>query len=80
MCDTLAQRKLLTWLWILVAAILFTLCHCNLEDFKSLKTMASYLIVFSEGIVMTGLYEKDRNILSSLLLHCTINAIASDSI
>lgn len=50
---------------------------CDLEDFQSLKLMASYLIVFVEGLVMTGLYEKDRNIFSSLLLHCCINTIAS---
>ena len=50
--------------------------HCEVEDFASLKTMASYLIVFSEGLVMTGLYEKDRNIFSSLLLRCTMNIIA----
>ena len=69
-------QRWLIWPWVLIASILFTLHHCNLEDFRSLKTMASYLIVFSEGLVMTGLYEKDRNIFSSLLLHCTINAIA----
>ena len=70
------NRKLLICLWILIASVLFTLHHCNLEDFKSLKAMASYLIVFVEGLVMTGLYEKDRNIFSSLLLHCIINVLA----
>jgi hypothetical protein len=70
------NRKLLICLWILIATVLFTLHHCNLEDFKSLKAMASYLIVFVEGLVMTGLYEKDRNIFSSLLLHCIINVLA----
>ena len=70
------NRKLLICLWILIASVLFTLHHCNWEDFKSLRAMASYLIVFVEGLVMMGLYEKDRNIFSSLLLHCTMNAIA----
>lgn len=70
------DKKLLIWLWVLIASVIFMVNHCELEDFRSLKAMASYLIVFAEGLAMTGLYEKDRNIFSSLLLHCTINAIA----
>lgn len=75
-CRIKDSRKMLICLWILIAAVLFALNHCDPEELKSLKLMASYLIVFSEGLVMTGLYEKDRNIFSSLLLHCIINAIA----
>lgn len=75
-CRIKDSRKMLICLWILIAAVLFALNHCDSEELKSLKLMASYLIVFSEGLVMTGLYEKDRNIFSSLLLHCIINAIA----
>jgi membrane protease YdiL (CAAX protease family) len=71
------DKRLIIWLWVFVVSVLFMLNHCDLEDFQSLKLMASYLIVFVEGLVMTGLYEKDRNIFSSLLLHCCINAIAS---
>ncbi len=70
------DRKLVIWLWVFIATAIFALSHCELEDFTSLKLMASYLIVFVEGLVMTGLYEKDRNIFSSLLLHCSINFIA----
>ena len=75
-CRIKNNRKPLICLWVFTAALLFALSHSDPEDLKSLKLMASYLIVFSEGLVMTVLYEKDRNIFSSLLLHCIINGIA----
>lgn len=75
-CRIKDDRKLLIVLWIMITSVLFAANHFDPEDIKSLKLMASYLIVFFEGLVMTVLYEKDRNIFSSLLLHCTINTIA----
>ncbi len=75
-CRIKDDRKLLIVLWIMITSVLFAANHFDPEDIKSLKLMASYLIVFFEGLVMTVLYEKDRNIFSSLLLHCTVNTIA----
>ena len=70
------SQKQLVPLWIFVMSFFFMIYHCSPEDFTDLKLFLSYLTVFAEGVVMTGLYEKDRNIFSSLLLHCIINLIA----
>ena len=67
---------LMICLWILIVTILFLLNHCTPEDFRDLKLLVSYLILFPNSIVLTVLYENDRNIFSSILLHCVLNTIA----
>ena len=75
-CKIKDSNHLLICLWILIVTILFLLNHCCLDDFNDLKLLVSYLILLPNSIVLTMLYEKDRNIFSSVLLHCILNTIA----
>ena len=75
-CKIKDSNHLLICLWTLIVTLLFLLNHCNADDFKNLNLLASYLILFPNGIVLTVLYEKDRNILTCMLLHCILNIIA----
>lgn len=70
------NRKGLICTWIVFTSLLFTLNHFSPEDFTDVRVMASYLVIFFEGLAMTALYEKDRNVISTLIFHVTMNSVA----
>jgi len=69
-------KKLPIVIWVIIVSLIFMLYHCEIADFSDIRIVLGYSPIFVEGLMMTALYEKDRNLIASLLLHIGINLLA----
>ena len=70
------HRPVVTTILVVAIAFVFMLYHCAPEDFADARILISYLPVFAEGLTMTALYARYRNLIPPFFLHMCINLIA----